>query len=221
VVNRYSPQLGGPRMKYWQKATLTAAGPIGATAFVYWLTRRSSDLSGKRFEPYSAKARELFRVAALSAGLPPEWADDPGLHYILNSESGGYVGIPNYKFNLLFGSKFNTAARAAEWPKAWEIIRLDESASQGRKRHPGFNSRASGLGQLQPAAVKSHYPDKLKGVGDPVNEAVGMLRYIASRYGSPAVARSVYGRGGKGDEAAHYTHAITGAKRRKTFREGY
>jgi len=188
-----------------------------AAVVAYWYFTRNSGApaAAKRYPPNSPEARELFRFAAIKAGLPPEWGDEPGLHYILASESGGWVGRPNYKFNLLFGKNFNQPSRAAEWPKAWDIIRLDESSSQGKKRHPGFNSRASGLGQVQPSGIKKHYPDKLAGVGDPVNEAVGMLRYIASRYGSPAVARSVY------DKIAGYTHAITGAKRSKTFKEGY
>ena len=192
-------------------------GALAAAVAVWWLLRRDEAAvwTCKRYTPNSDKARELFRFAAITADLPPEWGDDPGLHYILQRESGGWVGRPNYLYNHLFGKGFSYPGRCAEWPHAWAIERLDEKLSQAKARHPKFVSRATGLGQLQPGNAKKFYPNGLAGVGDPVNEAIGMLRYIASRYGSPAVARSVYG------EKAHYTHAITGKKLYKGFKEGY
>ena len=202
-----------------EKGLLYALG----AAILAWVFFRDGEQKGgfaaKRFVPYSDKAKELFRFAAVKAGLPEAWGDDPALHYILDKESKGWVGIPNYLFAHVLGKGIDTSARAADWPKAWEIIRLDEPS--GKSRHPKFTSRASGLGQLQPSHVKAFYPEGLKGVGDPVNEAVGMLRYIASRYGSPEVARSVYGKGGKGAAAVPYTHAMTGQQKKKGHKEGY
>jgi hypothetical protein len=203
------------------------AAALGAAAFL--TSRKSSaasfDYDGvpatERYPPHSPEAKLLFRKAAAIAGLPESWANEPGTHNIMAKESGGWVGRPNYKFNLLFGKNFNDPGRRGEWGKAHQIIRLDESSSQGKKRHPGFNSRASGLGQMQPGSIKKMYPDGFKGVGDPLNEAVGYLRYIASRYGSPHVAYSVYGKGGPGSQKVYYTHAMTGKKRSKGFKEGY
>jgi len=206
---------------------------LGAAVGFWWFFGRDQTFGGKRYVPGSEKAKELFRYAAVTAGLPVEWGDSEDLHYILKNESGGWVGRPNYKFNLLFGKDFNSGSRVSEWHKAWEIIRLDENLAQAKARHPNFTSRASGLGQLQPEHIKNYYPDKFQGVGDPVNEAVGMLRYIAKRYGSPAVARSVYGKGGKGDKKVFFTHASppgplpwckhneARSKCEKGFKEGY
>jgi hypothetical protein len=198
---------------------------LAAAAALYLLTRKKKYVTHApikdRYVPYSDEAKALFREAATYAGLPESWAEYPGLHYILQNESGGWVGRPNYTFNYIFGKNFNQPSRQAEWYKAWNIIALDETYAQAKARHPKFTSRASGLGQLQPGNTKKFYPDKLKGVADPLNEAVGMLRYIKSRYGSPQVARSAYGKGGKGDKAFHYTHAVTGKNKAKTFKEGY
>jgi SLT domain-containing protein len=67
-----------------------------------------------------------------------------------------------------------------------------------RNNNPfGVKSTASGLGQLLLSNVDKYYPDGRNGIGDALNEAVGMLRYIHDRYGSPEVAGSVYGRIGK------------------------
>jgi len=198
-----------------------------AAAALYLLTRKKEHVNHApiqaRYVPYSDDAKALFREAAKYAGLPEAWADYPGLHYILHEESGGYVGRPNYTFNFLFGKKFNQPSRKDEWYKAWDIIALDETYAQAKTRHPKFTSRASGLGQLQPENAKKFYPDKMKGVTDPLNEAVGMLRYIKSRYGSPQVARSVYGKGGDGKKypTVYFNHAVTGKKTGKYFHEGY
>jgi SLT domain-containing protein len=55
-------------------------------------------------------------------------------------------------------------------------------------------SSASGLGQLLLANVDEHYPDGRAGIGDPLNEAAGMLSYIKKRYGNPDEAWRMYGR---------------------------
>ena len=203
-----------------------AAAAVGA--YLLFFSRKTPSMKGfpiqEKYTPNSPEAVALFTEAAKYAGLPESWGSNKGLHYILGKESrGGWVGIPNYLFNHLFGKGFALPGRRSEWHKAHKIISLDENLSQARKRHPKFESRASGLGQLQPAHIKSYYPDKFQGIGDPLNEAVGMLKYIRSRYGSPDVARSEYGKGGdiKKGLGAPYVHAVTGKKRLKGFKEGY
>mgnify|MGYP003467014399 CR=1 FL=1 len=49
-------------------------------------------------------------------------------------------------------------------------------------------SSATGLGQLLLSNVDKYYPNGRAGIGDPVQEAAGMLAYIKDRYGSPDVA---------------------------------
>ena len=137
----------------------------------------------KRFPPSSPEAIALFQQAAAQAGLPLDWAADPGLHSILQKESDGYVGIPNYTWGE--ASVFN----ATSWPAIWAQIRAGQ--------HP-TTSTATGLGQLIVANVDKYYPSKRAGIGNALEEAVGMLRYIKDRYGTPANAWARYGKGQEG-----------------------
>lgn len=153
----------------------------------------------KLFPPGSPIAVKLFTYAALKAnmGLSKEeviaWGKSPDLHYILDHESKGKVGVLNYTLV----------------EHGVSLARL-KNGDQGAAR-----SSASGLGQCLYANVDAFYPDGRAGIGDPLNEAVGMLRYIKNRYGSPAAARSVYGRTGS------FVDGSTGRVRTKTFKEGY
>lgn len=173
---------------------------LGGAIALWWIFREG-EFVGKRYIPGSDKAKELFRFAAESAGLPIEWGDSPDLHYILKRESGGWVGRPNYTFGSI-----SSTTRSADWHTVWNRLKAGDVWTK---------STATGLGQLLTSNAKKFYPDGLVGIGDPVNEAVGMLKYIASRYGSPKVARSVYA------QKKGYVHAITGKSRYKGFREGY
>ncbi len=138
------------------------------------------------FKPGSALFRELFTRAAAAAEVPSEWAESEALAQLVAAESGGWVGIPNFTWNNLFGSKYSSAKNAAAWPALWPGLRkgnwpaVDKSA--------GFTSRAIGIGQLQPANIAKYYPSGYRGVGVPLEEAVGTLRYIADRHGDPEAA---------------------------------
>lgn len=149
----------------------------------------------KRFKPFSRKAKILFRRAAKTAGLPEEWGVSDSLHYILQKESDGWVGRPNYTYGV-------RSADPKYWGQVHEEIRQGIAAT---------TSGATGLGQLLPRNVDKYYPSGRKGIGDALEEAVGMLRYIQERYGSPDEAWAVYG--GK----AVKTDPETGAR----FTEGY
>jgi SLT domain-containing protein len=50
------------------------------------------------------------------------------------------------------------------------------------------------MGQLLLRNVDRYYPDGRAGIGNPMSEAIGMLRYIQDRYGSPERAWAQYGR---------------------------
>lgn len=137
-----------------------------------------------QYPPGSPEQIALFEAAAKLTGLPLAWARDPGLIHILTKESGGaphglpesgWVGIPNYSFGKL---------PRAKWPTIWAELR------RGVVRTV---STATGLGQLILPNVDAYYPDKRAGIGDPLNEAAGMLRYIKARYGTPAKAWALYG----------------------------
>ena len=159
----------------------TGPAPAGAPA---------GGFTGKRYKAGTPEQIALFTAAAQGAGLPVEWASDPALQFILQKESlNGWVGIPNY----LWAKYLNTTstkmwADPDSWLKVWNVIK----AGNAKPSYTGITSHAVGLGQMQPTNMKLYYPDGIQGCGDPYNEAVGMLRYIAARYGTPAKAREYW-----------------------------
>lgn len=137
----------------------------------------------KVFTPNSQDAIILFRIAAKAANLPESWATNKNLHYILNRESaGGKVGILNYtlkgKVDL---SDFKDFA-----------IKNSKMSSKAVSSHFRAASNASGLGQLLLVNVDKYYPSGRNGIGDPIEEAIGFMKYIQDRYGNPDVAKSIY-----------------------------
>jgi hypothetical protein len=175
------------------------------------------------FEPFSNKAKELFMAAAttatiteankgyqfsnskgkLPAGIPAEWGDPDkpegrALHNILKKESQGRVGALNYTYrNALAkrdgyknGKMPNSDWYGEKYAKTWSHIlkRLRKG-----KNYLGASSTASGLGQMTKDNVRKFYPSGLSGIGDPLEEAAGMLLYIKSRYGTPSEAWAQYG----------------------------
>jgi len=169
------------------KPLLIAAVVGGAAALLF--SRKAVAAPGavtiEQYPPHSSRAVVLFERAARAAGLPVAWAREPGLHEILEEESGGWVGRPNYTYNAVYGRDphFNSPQRKSEWPVVWRDIQ------NGRYR---TSSTATGLGQLVRSNVEAFYPDGRAGIGDPLNEAVGMLKYIERRYGNPADAWAFY-----------------------------
>ena len=98
-------------------------GPGARGALVYWLAEQGIDESRAppsifgsgttpysppvfsrgsftptRYPPFAEKTKKLFEKAAKRAGLPTSWAREDGLHQILDKESDGWVGIPNYTY---------------------------------------------------------------------------------------------------------------------------
>lgn len=129
------------------------------------------------YRPGSKEQIALFTRAAILTKLPTTWAHAPGLIAILTRESGGQVGRPNYTYG----------ARAQD-PCAWAGIHTELLAGQKTAK-----SSATGLGQLLLANVETYYPSGRRGIGNAVEEAAGMLRYIAARYGTPDRAWAQYG----------------------------
>ncbi len=140
----------------------------------------NSILKRKRFTPWSREAQVLFTVAAQSAWLPDDWGKNPWLHRILSKESNGVVGRLNYTI-----------------PKSYTPEKFKQIALARRNNNPiGVRSTASWLWQLLLSNVDKYYPDGRKGLWDPLNEAVGMLRYIHDRYKTVETAGALYGRTG-------------------------
>jgi hypothetical protein len=129
-----------------------------------------------QYKPHSPEAVALFREAARLAGVPESWATSRGLHNILARESGGVVGRPNYTY----GTRANDRSR-------WDDVHRELKNGRITAR-----SSATGLGQLLLSNVDRYYPAGRAGIGDPLQEAAGMLRYIKARYGSPEVAWARY-----------------------------
>jgi len=146
------------------------------------LARKGSRSAGepnfnlKKYPPGSPEQIALFEAAAQYAGLPKSWARAPSLHKLLTRESGGRVGIPNFTYG-------DRASDPSKWPEVWNELRNDIYTT---------NSSATGLGQLLASNAAKFYPDGKAGIGDPFNEAVGMLRYIDKRWTSPDRAWECY-----------------------------
>jgi hypothetical protein len=132
----------------------------------------------ERYPPFSLKARNLFKQAAKLAGVPESWAEDPGLHNILARESDGWVGRPNYTYGA-------RATNQALWGSVIDELRRGQKTT---------TSSATGLGQLLLSNVDRYYPAGRSGLGDPLQEAAGMLAYIKAAYGTPGNAWRQYGK---------------------------
>lgn len=175
------------------------AGIAAATAWGMYLTGNIvAPPNIKQYKPNSPEAKELFKFIAIKYGVP-DWSQDPDLHYILSKESNGWVGVPNYTYGVRRVNK-------NLWPDVWAELKAGKVTTK---------SSATGLGQLLSSNAKKYYPNGVNGIGDAQNEAVGFVKYILDRYGSPAVARSVY------NQIGTYTHAVTGKQMKKGFKEGY
>jgi len=133
-----------------------------------------------QYKPGSKEAIALFQEAARKAGLPESWATSKGLHKILAKESGGWVGRPNYTY------KGRSSVNNRE---AWGSVHNELKNGQKTAK-----SSATGLGQLLLGNVDKYYPSGRAGIGNPVEEAAGMLNYIKARYGNPDNAWAKYGR---------------------------
>lgn len=150
---------------------------VGGAFFVlYWL-RNLSGYRAVRYAPGSLGQISLFQQAATRVGLPTSWANSPGLIQILSHESNGWVGRPNYTYG-------ERARNQALWPSVVNELRAGIVSA---------SASASGLGQLLLTNVEKYYPSGRKGIGVPVEEAAGMLRYIKARYGDPDRAWAVRG----------------------------
>ncbi len=116
--------------------------------------------------------KDVFRAAAFLAKVPRAWADSVGLRNLVQAESKGAVGRPNYTYG----------ARSAS-PDRWASVHAELRAGRITEL-----SSATGLGQLLLDNVEKYMPAGRAGIGDPVQEAAGMLRYIQAAYGNPEVA---------------------------------
>ncbi len=127
--------------------------------------------------PTAPATAELFEAAAVHLGLPKSWAHAESFRRLLASESGGRVGIPNFTYGNTIGK------HPEKWPAIWNDLRNGIYKT---------NSSATGLGQLLASNTDKFYPDGRAGIGDPWNEAVGMLAYINKRWTSPNRAWECY-----------------------------
>ena len=195
------------QVEAFQKANnLGADGEAGENTLSYYNSKVADEfkiveaVNALHYIPNSDAAIKLLTQAAISAGLPESWGSDPDTHWVLQKESDGWVGKPNYTYGT------EIMQDSSRWHEVWDAIKAGIHST---------SSTATGLGQLLIDNVHKFYPDDVNGIGDPLNEAVGFLKYIHDRYGSPAVTRGIYGKIGD------YTHAVTGKTMHKGFQEGY
>lgn len=159
-----------------KKNVKIALGILGGALGLRFLLDRGAPArepyTGVRYVPGSPEQVALFEEAARAINAPTAWASDPALVNLLQKESGGWVGIPNYTFGSIRKDK-------SKWPLVWDQLKNGIVTTK---------STATGLGQLALPNVDKHYPAGRLGIGDARNEAAGMLSYIRKRYGAPAAA---------------------------------
>ncbi len=148
--------------------------------------------SGTRYPPGSPQQVELFRRAATllrghGINVPDSWASSRALQNILLRENrDGEVGRPNFRY----GARANDPST---WPAIWAELRAGRI--QGQDRVPRrLRSSATGLGQLLGSNVDKFYPSGRAGIGNPIEEAAGMMYYISDRYRTPERAWANYNR---------------------------
>lgn len=149
---------------------------VAGGGIVAWVLLRQKE----RYAPGSTEQVALFTSAAFQAGVPTSWASSSALIGVLKGESDGWVGQPNYTYG----------ARSRDhslWPSVWAELKAGQRTT---------SSSATGLGQLILENVDRYYPGGRAGIGNATAEAVGMLRYIKDRYGSPEAAYAYGMRGG-------------------------
>ncbi|MEO1227496.1 MAG: peptidoglycan-binding protein [Myxococcota bacterium] len=184
VDGKFGPLTQGALRQFQMQNDLNSTGRLDADT-----RARLESTEAQRYEPSqgpvpelgvyppgSAEQIALFEEAARRIGVPESWARDPGLINILRRESGGRVGVPNYTYG----------ARARD-PSQWGSVHAELQNGRITAR-----SSATGLGQLLLSNVERHYPSGRAGIGNPVEEAAGMLSYIRERYGHPATAWARY-----------------------------
>ena len=130
----------------------------------------------EKFPPYSELAIKLLTIAARVAGLPESWAKNKNLHFILDKESKWEVLVLNHTLKSKNISKEEFKEKALSWESIWA------------------KSTASGLWQLQLANVDAYYPNWREWLGDPIEEAVWLLKYVKDRYSTPEKAASFWRR---------------------------
>ena len=156
--------------------------PLAVVLLLLAAARSPTTSRPHRYLPHSPAAEALFLTACRAAGVPEAWATSYALHELLRRESAGVVGRPNYSYGA-------RASDPARWPEVHAELRAGKRTTA---------SSATGLGQLLLRNVDLFYPGGRAGIGDPLAEAVGMLRYIESRYRTPENAWAQYGKNHEG-----------------------
>jgi len=132
----------------------------------------------KKFPVGSKELTRLIKNASLEAGTPSDWITSKDLQKLIFAESKGVVGAVNYKLK----------AKEPDQKKALDAVRKNK----GAKMVLGSTSSATGIGQMLQTNVDKYYPSGRDGIGDPMEEMIGMLKYIKARYGTPEKAWKQY-----------------------------
>jgi len=143
-----------------------------------WLLNGRDPLDLPRYPPRSPELKFLMEWC----GVP----DTPAFHRLLEKESQGYVGLPNYTYldsDAPVGVKYAGPNRIDKLLAIKDVVRDQLVAGQRTAK-----SSATGLGQLLLPNTRIYYPDGPAGIGDPRNELIGMWRYIVDRYGNAEAA---------------------------------
>jgi|TARA_Y100000310_G_scaffold324189_1_gene385754 hypothetical protein len=167
----------------WQRSYgLTADGWMGpATRSKARLARMGvhfDRFKDAEYEPDSVDANELFLAVFEFLDLRASADDMLGLHRVMDRESDGWVGRPNYTYQEVHGDRIHKPSRRDDWPIIWGELRSGNRTAR---------SSAIGLGQLLLGNCNRYMPSRAFGISCPFNEAVGFVRYVLGRYWNPEV----------------------------------
>ncbi|KXS08816.1 hypothetical protein M427DRAFT_50297 [Gonapodya prolifera JEL478] len=124
--------------------------------------------SGGTYPPYSTQLTKLLSDACKVLGFDQSWSTNKAVHALVEKESGGRIGVPNYTMGNFLPAPYNIGNQLGQrpdlWASLWEKMKSGDPAYRG-------NGDSSGAPAL----------------GNPLAEAVGLLRTIKEAYGTPEI----------------------------------
>lgn len=200
IFEKYSREKSAAKYKWYKELTPEEKAEVEKLDKTK-LESFKRESFGLQFEAGGKSAQELFTYAAMIDWLPIEWWQHKWLHYILEKESRWIVWRPNYEMER----------RHITWQ---DIKKVNTNISwENIANSIWVPSTATWLWQLTMENEK-YLPNWRASIWVPLDEAIGMLRYIKDRYWDPDIAFSMYWR------VWSYIHP-TKWRLPKNFREWY
>lgn len=172
-------------------------GPQSEAEYAHALAHRASFIPRGRYpeqvKPYSQELRDAADEACAWLGRGPLSDEEfDALSYIVDRESDGWRGRPNYTADTVawyidrrvdFEKRFSHPANRQAWP----VFERDTRSGSYRSK-----SSCVGIGQGRGDNYEFYCPVGRSGIGDTVAEIAFMIAYCIGRYGGIIEARIFY-----------------------------